>query len=172
MTDDELLPEVGNVKDSFDAIKRMTKTGIEYWHARDLQNILGYARWETFEDAIKRARQACESAGVEPRHHFADVTKKVSLGSRAERGVRDYALTRNAAYLIAMNGDPSKPEIAAAQAYFAVQTRRKEKADTLSETEARIELRDRLREDVKELGHAAKDAGVERFGLFHDAGYR
>lgn len=134
--------------------------------------MLGYSTWRTFADAIDRARQACESVGENPRQHFADVSKKVSLGSGAQRDVTDVALTRYAVYLTAMNGDPAKPEIAAAQGYFVVQTRRQEQTDALSEADARIELRDRVKENVKALNSAAKDAGVERFALFHDAGYR
>lgn len=160
------------MKEAFDSIRRTTPTKIDYWHARDLQIVLGYEKWENFADAIKRARQACESTGSNPRHHFADVRKKVPLGLGSQREISDVALTRYAAYLTAMNGDPTKPEIAAAQVYFAVQTRRQEQADAEGDTEARIELRDRLKEDVKALGHAASDSGVKQFGLFHDAGYR
>lgn len=167
----DLVPD-RRIMDAFDSIKRQTRGAVDYWLARDLQEPLGYTTWRNFSEAIDRARQACESVGGDPSQHFADVSKMVSLGSGSQRAVPDVALTRYAAYLTAMNGDPAKPEIAAAQAYFAVQTRRQEQADALSQADARIELRDRLKENVKALGHAASESGVERFGLFHDAGYR
>ena len=161
-----------HIMDSFDAIKRVAKKGTEYWLARDLQALLGYADWRNFEDAVNRARQACESSGGEPHHHFGDVTRLMPLGLGTGRRVKDIALTRYGAYLVAMNGEPNKPEIAAAQSYFAVQTRRQEIADSQGEAVSRITLRDRIKEDVKALNRAAKAAGVKRFGLFHDAGYR
>lgn len=161
-----------SVTESLDSIKWQTPKGTDAWWARDLQPMLGYGQWKNFSKAIKRARQACESAGTDQRLHFADVRKDLPPGLPGPRAIEDVALTRYAAYLIAMNGDSNKPEIAAAQAYFAVQARRQEQTDALSETDARIELRDRVKENVKALNSAAKDAGVEQFGLFHDAGYR
>ncbi len=167
----DLVPD-RRIMGAFDSIKRQTRGGVDYWFARELQEPLGYTTWRNFSEAIDRARQACESVGGDPSQHFADVSKMVSLGSGSQRAVPDVALTRYAAYLTAMNGDSAKPEIAAAQAYFAVQTRRQEQADALSQADARIGLRHRLKENVKALGHAASESGVERFGLFHDAGYR
>lgn len=158
--------------ESLDAIKKVHTNGIEYWLARDLQSLLGYAQWRRFAEAIERAKQACEMAGGDPQNHFADIGKKVSVGSGGQREVGDIALTRYAAYLTVMNGDPTKTEIAAAQVYFAVQTRRQELSDEENQTDARIEIRDRIKENVKALNSAAKEAGVQSFALFHDAGYR
>jgi DNA-damage-inducible protein D len=100
---------------------------IECWSARELQAILGYAKWDNFLNAVEKAKNACEGAGEQVEHHFADVGKMVELGSGAQRRLDDIALTRYACYLIAQNGGPTKkPEIAFAQTYFAVQTRKQE----------------------------------------------
>ncbi|MFH1114877.1 MAG: DNA damage-inducible protein D [Pseudomonadota bacterium] len=107
-------------------LHRDMETGTEFWLARDLQGPLGYARWENFIRVIAKAKISCRNAGYEPADHFLDVTKKVTLGSGAEREISDIALTRYASYLIAQNGDPTKDAIAFAQTYFAVQTRKQE----------------------------------------------
>lgn len=118
----------------FDAIRR-EHDGHEYWSGRDLMPLLGYEKWERFEDSIDRARHACRASGHEPADHFPAAGKKVQIGSGAERTVRDFHLTRFAAYLVAMNGDPRKPEVAAAQAYFAVKTREAEVARPMTREE-------------------------------------
>jgi len=107
-------------------------TGTECWCARDLQNLLGYAQWKNFAKVIDKAITACEKAGYDPKDHFAAIRKMVDLGSGAQRGIDDIALTRYACYLIAQNGDPSKEQIAFAQTYFAVQTRKQEVIDQAS----------------------------------------
>jgi len=156
-----------------DAAKKLTKNGGEYWMAREIQPILGYERWENFHNVINKARMACESSGIEPDNQFRDITKKVTVGSGAMVPQVDYFLTRYACYLIAMNGDSTtKPEIATAQTYFAVQTRRQEIQDRLTADEKRLQLRDRVKSANKNLNSAAKQAGVQRYALFHDAGYR
>lgn len=110
----------------FNAARRTRADGSEYWSARDLQILLGYVEWRKFNDALERARLACDNSGQDSREHFGPAAKMVSLGSSAEREVLDYHLSRYACYLTAMNGDPRKPEIAAAQSYFAVKTREAE----------------------------------------------
>jgi DNA-damage-inducible protein D len=115
---------------------------------------------------------ACESAGVEPEDQFRQMTEKVSIGSGAERDRGDWFLTRYACYLIAMNADPSKPQVGFAQTYFAVQTRKREIDERLSGIERRIEQRHRVTQTVKALNSAAKSAGVQKYALFQDAGYR
>jgi DNA-damage-inducible protein D len=103
-----------------------TETGTEFWFARDLQKALGYSKWENFSNVISKAKTACINSGYEAEDHFLDVRKMVQLGSGAEREIDDIALTRYACYLIAQNGDPAKDQIAFAQTYFAVQTRKQE----------------------------------------------
>jgi len=168
--------ELANIKQStikyLDGIKCRDSRGFDYWKARDLQKLLGYTEWRNFKDAINRAKMACESSGGIPSHHFGDVTKMVSLGSAAKRDIDDVVLTRYACYLIAMNGDPSKPDIATAQTYFAIQTRKQELVEQLNGAEDRLVLRDRVRDANKDLNSAAKGVGVQKFAFFHDAGYR
>lgn len=124
MTD--LIPSSG----PFDAIRRTDVSGSEYWSARDLMPLLGYDRWENFTQSLNRAFiAACNSEGsAAGEQHFRDATKMIPLGKGAERAVGDRHLTRYACYLVAMNGDPRKSEIASAQTYFAVRTREAETA--------------------------------------------
>jgi len=98
-------------------------SGVEFWMARDLMEILGYSKWQNFEIAMRRAITSLEATGTVGEHHFTEASKMVSIGSGSERKVKDYMLTRYACYLIAQNGDPRKEEIAFAQSYFALQTR-------------------------------------------------
>src|SRR5256885_2212036 len=107
----------------FESVKQISPYGVDYWSARQLAPLLGYARWENFEIAIKRAKTACEQVGQVAKDHFPDTTKMIQAGKGAQREVSDYSLSRFACYLIAQNGDPRKKEIAAAQAYFAIATR-------------------------------------------------
>ena len=126
-------------------------TGMDFWLARDLQKLLGYARWENFEKVIEKAKVSCKNAGFEPSDHFLDITKKVTLGSGAFREIEDIALTRYACYLIAQNGDPSKNAIAFAQTYFAVQTRKQEIIEKRIGEIERLSARKRLTLSEKEL---------------------
>jgi len=158
----------------FDSIKQINIYGMDYWSARDLQPLLGYEKsWQNFESVIKKAMTACTETGNIVSDHFNDAIKMVKLGSRAERKMKDYNLSRLACYLIAQNGDPRKPEIAAAQVYFAVSTRAHEISQLRKEQEDRLETRLKVSESYKALGHAAQHAGVqsESFGIFIDAGY-
>jgi DNA-damage-inducible protein D len=162
----------GNIFNQIEACKRVTSEGSVYWMARDLMRILGYARWENFISVIERARMACESASVESSHQFRETTKGIAAGKGAEIQRTDFFLSRYACYLICMNGDTSKPEIGFAQTYFAVQTRRQEVRDQIAAAQPRIEVRERIRDANKKLNSAAKHAGVQHYGTFHDAGYR
>ncbi len=166
------LPVLG--EKSFEDLKHMNQHGAEYWDARELQPMLGYSQWRRFEDALKRAMISCEKSGNEPASHFAGAGKMVELGSGSTREVPDYQLSRFACYLIAQNGDPRKPEIANAQKYFAVQTRRQELSDAAAADLERLELRKQTSEEFKALSGAAREAGVQNkmFGVFHDAGYK
>jgi DNA-damage-inducible protein D len=136
------LPEYRHTMRRLEAMRKQTPSGSEYWLAREVQQALGYATWENFDGVVGRAATSFEQNGIAPSHHIADTTKMVAIGSEARRVVRDYFLSRAACYLIAMNGDPAKPEIAAAQAYFAVRTRASEIAEERSEDEKRLELRE------------------------------
>jgi DNA-damage-inducible protein D len=137
---------------SFEAmVQKFLGTETEFWCARDLQLLLGYAQWKNFAKVIDKAITACQTAGYDPKDHFADISKMVDLGSGAKREIEDIALTRYACYLIAQNGDPAKEQIAFAQTYFAVQTRKQEIIEKrLAETE-RVSARRRLSRSEKEL---------------------
>ncbi len=152
--------------------KREMKNGQPSWKGRDIHEILGYPDWAKFERVIERAKVACDNTGVEVANHFSRTSKKVSVGSGAMVKKGDFFLSRYACYLIAMNADSGKPEIATAQTYFAIQTRRQEISDQLVLDQERMVLRDRLSEATKDLNSAAKHSGVQSYGLFHDAGCR
>jgi len=169
---DKHLPALGGK--SFEDLKKINPHGAEYWSARDLQPLLGYSQWRRFEQAVERAISSCKESGNNPDHHFAGAGKPITGGKGAVQVVEDYHLSRFACYLIAQNGDPRKPEIAQAQKYFAIQTRRQELTDHLAADLERLELRKQTAEEFKALSGAAQDAGVQSkmFGVFHDAGYK
>ncbi len=154
-----------------ESTKRTTQKGGEYWMARDIQPILGYTKWENFRAAIERAAESCRSNGISVRDHFLGCKKMVTVGSGARVEVEDFYLDRYACYMIAMNGDPAKPEIAAAQSYFAVQTRLQELDRKELNDRERLRLRGKLTEATKHLHSAAAGAGVQNYALFHHAGY-
>ena len=160
-----------------EAAKRLTPSGVEYWMARELGPILGYETWAKFEAVIERAARALSADGRDPSQQIARAGKMLERGSNAMTEGRDYYLTRGASYLVAMNGNPSKPEIAAAQIYFAAKTRQMELAEqegTLTADEKRLELREKVTGSARRVSSAAKHAGVDskRQGIFHDQRWR
>ena len=159
----------------FDDI-RHDDTSREFWGARELQKILGYASWGKFQNAIKRAQKSFATSEVTKyyniKDHFRQVGKMVTLGSGARRELIDFELSKYACYLIAQNGDSDKPEIAQAQAYFNIQTFRQEQFQSMSDEEKRLHVRTQVIDNNKTLFDSAKSSGVRNFGKFNDAGYR
>lgn len=150
----------------FDDIMHTTEEGtVEFWYARELMGCLGYTTWRRFKDAINRAMESCKSAEIEVSDHFADAVKMVEIGSNAVRDVDDIMLTRYACYLIAQNGDPRKEEIAFAQSYFAVQTRKQELIEERIAYIQRTEARGKLRESEKRLSQNIYERGVDDAGF-------
>lgn len=141
------------------------KEKIEVWFARELQEVLGYARWENFQSAINRAVASCNTQGINVDDHFREVTKMVKLGSGAIRDVQDFMLTRYACYLIAQNGDPKKEPVAFAQSYFAVQTRKAELIEERINYISRLESRDRLRASERQFSQNIYERGVDDKGF-------
>ncbi len=157
---------VGQIKEQFDlVIHRDDTANIEFWFARELMPLLGYERWENFDNAITRAMESCETSGIEVSDHFREVTKMITTGKGAQRPVKDYMLTRYACYLIAQNGDPKKEKIAFAQSYFAVQTRKQELIEERIALIERTEARGRLRESEKRLSQNIYERGVDDAGF-------
>lgn len=146
----------------FDAIRSVSPHRAEYWSARDLQQALGYSKWSNFKQAIKKAVTSCRQSGNDPTNHFADAGKMVGIGSGSNRSLGDFHLSRFACYLIAQNGDPQKPEIATAQKYFAIQTRRQEISDQLARPRTLGASRQHLRRVQDAFGRRPPSRGPEQ----------
>ncbi|ARB83262.1 MULTISPECIES: DNA damage-inducible protein D [Yersinia] len=165
---------------TFESLRLHSDDNNEHWSARDLAPLLDYRDWRNFQNVLSKAAQACETSDQNVSDHFVESTKKVILGSGAQRELDDVHLSRYACYLVVQNGDPSKPVIASGQTYFAIQTRRQELADDeifkkLRENEKRLFLRNELKEHNKHLVETAQQAGVETtldFAVFQNHGYQ
>ncbi len=149
---------------SFEGIKR-EQVGVEYWSARELQALLGYSKWENFEKVIRRAQEATKNSTYNIKDHFLEVGKMIDAGKGARREVVDYDLTRYACYLIAQNGDSSKSQIAFAQTYFAVQTRKQEIIEQRLLDIERVEAREKLSQTEKKLSGVLYERGVDSQGF-------
>ncbi len=157
---------------NFEDLSHQTNYGVEFWLARDLQHLLGYDKWDNFKNIISKAKTACEISGQKVTDHFADVGKMVSIGSGAEKEIEDLMLTRYACYLIAQNGDSRKQEIAFAQTYFAVQTRKAEIIEQKILEYERVQARNKLAETEKELSQVIfeQTGSDQNFALIRSKG--
>src|SRR5574344_302953 len=163
------IQRINHYKSTFDSVAKTITDGheesIEVWYARELQTVLGYSTWENFFKAISRAIDSCKTQGISIDDHFREVKKMIEGGKRDKPPVKDYMLTRFACYLIAQNGDPKKEEIAFAQSYFAIQTRKIELIEERLNLKSRIETRDKLRASEKQLSQNIYERGVDDKGF-------
>jgi len=139
--------------------------GVEFWYARDLQKLLGYSKWENFAMVIEKAKEACKNSNQEVEDHFPEVRKTIPMPKGATKEIEDYMLTRYACYLIAQNGDPRKEQIAFAQSYFAVQTRKQEIIEERIALMERFTARQKLVDSETELSKLIYERGVDEQGF-------
>jgi DNA-damage-inducible protein D len=163
---------VQNLINNFEENAKKTENGVEFWLARDLQTLLGYTKWDNFQKVIAKAKTACETSGHKTSDHFADVGKTIAMPKGAQKTIDDIMLTRYACYLIAQNGDPQKQEIAFAQTYFAVQTRKAELIEQRLLEAERVLARRKLSETEKELSLVIFEQTQDdkNFGLIRSKG--
>ncbi len=156
---------IAKYQKTFEQYVHHTEDDIEYWLARELQELLGYKNWQNFSKVIEKAIIACENSGQIKEDHFIGVSKMVNIGSGAERQIDDIMLSRYACYLIAQNGDPRKEQIAFAQSYFALQTRKQELLEKRINEIERVRARKKLSQTEKELSGILYERGVDNKGF-------
>jgi len=161
-----------SLTDNFEAHAHKTSAGVEFWMARDLQQLLGYTEWRNFTLVITKSKTACELSEQQVTDHFVDVNKMVAIGSGAEKPIADIMLTRYACYLIAQNGDPRKEKIAFAKRYFAIQTRKAELIEQKMLEYERVQAREKLKATEKELSQVIfeQTGGNQNFALIRSRG--
>lgn len=163
---------IHSLTNNFESFVHTTDDGLEFWLARDLQHLLGYSKWENFLNVISKAKTACEISGIDCQYHFPDVRKSIAVPNGGVREIDDMMLTRYACYLIAQNGDSSKEDIAFAQTYFAIQTRKAEIIQERIEAIERLKARKKLTETEKELSTVIyqQTGGNNNFALIRSKG--